>query len=309
MKHRATRASIFVFCIITITCTASLASAARAPIPVVSKDPYAGALLIDTDTGRVLFEHNADARLYPASLTKLMTFLIVIEALENKQITLKDTVTACAEAESMGGSQVYLRRGEQFSVEELLYALMIKSANDAAFALAKHVAGSRQAFIERMNQRARQLGMTGSEFHSMHGLPPSQGQKPDCTTARDIAKLCRELLRHDTTLRYTSTETRPFRTNEFIMRNHNHLLKSVDGCDGLKTGYYRAAGFSIAATAARNDRRVLAIVMCSRNRLVRDAEAKKLLLKGLADSIPAVQTVDASTGEWIKPTARADSGF
>ncbi len=165
----------------------------------------------------------------------------------------------------------------------MLYALMLQSANDAAFALAKHVAGSKQAFVERMNRRARELGMTSTEFYSMHGLPPSPGQKPDRTTARDISKLCRELLRHDATLRYTSATTHPFRNNSFIMRNHNHLLKKVPGCDGLKTGYYRAAGFSIAATAAQNGSRVLAIVLGSHDRLTRDAEAKKLLLKGLAE--------------------------
>jgi len=283
----------------------------QAPIPVLSKSPYAGALLIDTDTGRILFEHNADARLYPASLTKLMTFLVAIEAVEKKQITLTDKVTACAEAEAIGGSQVNLRRGEKFSVEEMLYALMLQSANDVAFALAKHVAGSKEAFVERMNRRARELGMTGTEFHSMHGLPPSPGQKPDCTTARDISKLCRELLRHDATLRYTSATTHPFRNNSFIMRNHNHLLKKVPGCDGLKTGYYRAAGFSIAATAEQNGSRVLAIVLGSRDRLVRDAEAKKLLLKGLAEPKKSgVQTVKSPTpGEWISPKSAAASGF
>ena len=283
----------------------------QAPIPVLSKSPYAATLLIDTDTGRVIFEHNADARLYPASLTKLMTFLVVIEAVENHHITLNDKVTACAEAEAIGGSQVNLRRGEQFSVEEMLYALMLQSANDVAFALAKHVAGSKQAFVERMNRRARELGMTGTEFHSMHGLPPAHGQKPDCTTARDISKLCRELLRHDETLRYTSATTHPFRNNSFIMRNHNHLLKKVPGCDGLKTGYYRAAGFSIAATAEQNGSRVLAIVLGSRDRLVRDAEAKKLLLKGLAEPKKSgVQTVKSPPpGEWISPKSAAASGF
>jgi D-alanyl-D-alanine carboxypeptidase (penicillin-binding protein 5/6) len=312
MSKPAHYGRIVLFCIVALLYSAAQAPAARAPIPVVSKDPYAGALLIDTDSGRVLFEHNADARLFPASLTKLMTFLVVIEAIENHQITLKDTVTACAEAEAMGGSQVHLRRGEKFSVEEMLYALMLQSANDVAFALAKHVGGSRQAFIERMNRRARELGMTGTEFHSMHGLPPSLGQKPDFTTARDIARLCRELLRHDATLRYTSATTHPFRTNSYIMRNHNPLLKSVPGCDGLKTGYYRAAGFSIAATAEQNGSRVLAIVLGSRNRLVRDAEAKKLLLKGLAEPKKSgMQSVKSPVppGAWKDPTSTSATGF
>jgi D-alanyl-D-alanine carboxypeptidase (penicillin-binding protein 5/6) len=147
----------------------------------------------------------------------------------------------------------------------------------------------------------------------MHGLPPSRGQKPDCTTARDIARLCRELLRHDATLRYTSAETHPFRTDGYMMRNHNHLLKSVPGCDGLKTGYYRAAGFSIAATAEQNGSRVLAVVLGSRNRLVRDAEAKKLLLKGLAEPKPAAQAVTAPAsppaGTWVNPATGAAARY
>ncbi len=313
MEQRAARACMVLFSIIAITCTALPSFAARAPIPVVSKDPYAAALLIDTGSGKVLFERNADARLYPASLTKLMTFLLVIEAIEHHQISLSDKVTACAEAEAMGGSQVNLRRGEKFSVEDLLYALMLQSANDAAFALAKHVAGSKQAFVERMNRRARELGMASTEFHSPNGLPPARGQKPDTTTPRDIAQLCRELLRHDATLRYTSTETRPFRNDGYIMRNHNHLLQSVPGCDGLKTGYYRAAGFSIAATASQNGSRVLAVVMGSRNRKVRDAEATKLLLKGFAEPKPDARTVEfpaaPPAGTWIDPTPSAASRY
>ena len=273
---------VFVYSVSSRSCTPlrRLRQHGR-PSRFCQRSPYAGAILLDADSGRVLFANNPDARLFPASLVKLMTFLVVIEAVEAKQVKLTDTVTACAEAESMGGSQVYLRQGEKFSVEELLYALMIQSANDAAFALAKHVAGSRQAFIERMNRRAHELGMASTEFHSMHGLPPSRGQKPDRTTPRDIARLCRELLKHESTLHYTSVTNRPFRDSSFVMRSHNPLLKSVAGCDGLKTGYFRAAGFSIAATATRNGVRALLIVMGSQDRLVRDAEAKKLLLKGL----------------------------
>ena len=197
MSKPAHYGRICLFCIIALLYSAAQAPAARAPIPVLSKSPYAGAILLDAESGRVLFANNPDAQLFPASLVKLMTFLVVIEAVEAKQVKLNDTVTVCAEAAGMGGSQVYLRQGEKFSVNELLYALMIQSANDAAFALARHVGGSREAFVERMNRRARELGMSSTRFHSMHGLPPSRNQQPDHTTPRDMATLCRELLKHE----------------------------------------------------------------------------------------------------------------
>ncbi len=131
---------------------------------------------------------------------------------------------------------------------------MVQSANDAAVALAIHVGGTKDAFVELMNAKAQQLGMTNTKFHSVHGLPPGKDQLPDVSTPRDIAKLCQELLKWDDVLRYTSVKERPFRADSaqpFIMRNHNKLLGTFEGCDGFKTGYYRVAGFSIAATATK----------------------------------------------------------
>jgi len=141
-----------------------------------------------------------------------------------------------------------------------------------------------------MNQRAQALGMTHTLFQSVHGLPPSVGQEPDVTTPRDFALLCRELLKHPDILRYTSTRTRPFRPNAgdktVMMRNHNHLLAEVAGCDGFKTGYFTKAGYSVAATATRPGQRVIAIVMGSTDRKVRDAKAAELLAKGFAKTQP-----------------------
>jgi len=259
-----------------------MAWAGRAPIQTVSKDPYASALLLNADTGEILFSDNADTLVYPASVLKLMVLLVILEHIEQGKLKLDDMVQVTREAYKMGGSQVYLDPNEQFSVEELLYALMVQSANDAAVALAIHTAGSKEDFVALMNQKALKLGMKNSHFYSVHGLPPAREQKVDVTTARDFAILCRHLSSQPEVFRYTATSVKGFRQGKFEMRNHNHLLGKVDGCDGFKTGYFRAAGFSIAATAKKNGVRFIAIVMGSKNRKVRDAKATELLEKGLA---------------------------
>ncbi len=241
---------------------------------------------MDAASGKVLYEDHADVKGYPASVLKLMDLLIILEKIEHKQLSLQDQVPVSARSARTGGSQVYLAEKESFTVDEMLYALMVQSANDAAVALAEKVAGSTEAFIELMNRRARELGMNNTVFHSVHGLPPGKGQEHDVTTARDLSILCRELLKHPDTLRYTSTRERPFRPNvagkTIIMRTHNHLLGHVEGCDGLKTGYITAAGYSIAVTAARQGHRVIAIVLDSTTLKVRDAKAAELVAKGFA---------------------------
>jgi D-alanyl-D-alanine carboxypeptidase (penicillin-binding protein 5/6) len=201
-------------------------------------------------------------------------------------------VNVTKEAAKTGGSQVYLDPKEQFPLEDLIYALAVQSANDAAVALAVHIAGSKEGFVALMNQKALELGMKGSHFYSVHGLPPAEGQKADETTAADLAILCRELAKRPEALKYTGTKERGFRDNKFIMRNHNHLLGEVDGCDGFKTGYFEAAGFSIATTAKRGGVRIIAIVMGSKDRKIRDAKAMELLAKGFAllPPKPAVAT-------------------
>ena len=254
--------------------------------PAISENPYRGAIVIDCATGNVLFEDKADATGYPASVLKLMDLLIILEKIERQQIALTNPVPVSAKAAKMGGSQVYLAEKEVFPVDDMLYALMIQSANDAAVALAEKVAGSTEAFVELMNQRAQALGMTHTVFHSVHGLPPGASQEHDVTTARDFALLCRELLKHKDTTRYTATRERVFRPNDkqhqIVMRNHDHLLGQVEGVDGLKTGYFTEAGYSIALTAGRNGQRVIAIVLGSVDRKVRDTKAAELVAKGFA---------------------------
>lgn len=255
---------------------------ARAKIQDVSRDPYASALVVEADTGKVLFDENGRRSVYPASVLKIMVLLVILEKIEQGTMRLDEMVQVTKEAAQMGGSQVYLDPKEQFSVEDLLYALMVQSANDAAVALATHVAGSKAEFVALMNKRAKELGMNDTSFHSVHGLPPSAGQKVDKTTAYDLSILARQLSKNPETFKYTGTRERDFRDGKFIMRTHNHLLTKVGGCDGFKTGFFNAAGFSIVATAKREGVRIIAIVMGSKDRKVRDAKTAELLAKGFA---------------------------
>jgi D-alanyl-D-alanine carboxypeptidase len=183
-------------------------------------------------------------------------------------------------------TNVKLKEGEVFPIEELFYAIMIQSANDAANALTHAAAGSRAAFIERMNARALELGMLHTTFHSPNGLPPERGQLPDHTTPRDLAILSRYLLLHTDILRYTSVRARPFgtgvRLQTVAMTNHNHLLGRIAGCDGLKTGFTNGAGFCLAATAQRDGHRVIAVIMGSSEAKLRDLKMAELIEKGFA---------------------------
>jgi D-alanyl-D-alanine carboxypeptidase (penicillin-binding protein 5/6) len=270
--------------LLMVLCTATIAT----PLEVISRNPYSGAIVVDAATGRVLFEDNADARGYPASITKLMVLLVILDAVDANRLTLSEPVTVTAKAARIGGSQVYLKENEVFPVDELLYALIVQSANDAATALAIHYAGNKEAFVELMNRRAQEIGMRDTIFRSVHGLPPGKGQLPDISTPRDIAKLCREILKKPGALKYTSTKLRSFRTGTaepFFMKNHNRLLGRIEGCDGLKTGYFRAAGFSIAATATKKNKRAIAVVFGATNQRVRDAKAKEILVKGLTSLV------------------------
>lgn len=274
-----------------ILLTAPSVFAGRATITSVSADPYRSAILLNADTGDVLFEKDADVTIYPASSLKLMVLLVILDRVEQGTLQLDEMVQVTVEAFRMGGSQVYLAPKEQFSIEDLLYALMIQSANDAAVALACHVAGSKDGFVELMNQKAKELGMNNTRFHSVHGLPPSKGQKVDVSTARDFGILCRHLSTKPEVFQYTSTKVRDFRGGEFVMRTHNHLLKKVGGCDGFKTGYFVKAGFSIAATAKRGDVRIIAIVMGSKNQEVRDAKTIELIAKGFSMVPPSPESI------------------
>lgn len=287
----------------------SLVLAAPGAVRKVARSPYLGAIVMEAETGQVLFEDNADMVGYPASVTKLVTFAVVMDRVKAGQLRLDDTVTVSAEAANTGGSQVYLKQGEVFTIDELLYALIVQSANDAAVALAQRAAGSREAFVELMNQKAQSLGLTATAFHSPHGLPPNtkKGQLPDESTARDLAVISRALLREGEILRYSAVRERTIRqgtANPFVMRNHNNLLGALPGCDGLKTGYFSAAGFSLAATAERNGRRLVTVVLGAEDRVARDVKVKELMERGFAAAPagPGVRATAVNPAPAVKST-------
>lgn len=241
---------------------------------------FASAIVVDADLDLVLVETNARDRRQPASMLKMMTELLVLEHVAEGDLALDDLVTVSARSSRMGGSQVYLKHGEEFTVEELLKALAIHSANDAAVALAEHLAGSVEAFIDLMDMRAKDLGMVDSEFHSVHGLPPGYRQKPDLTTAYDLAILAQELIKHPNALEWASTPTAPFRGGEFTLYNPNKLVGNYRGLDGLKTGYTGGAGFCVTATAIQKGKRLISVVMGCPTDKDRATETTRLLTYG-----------------------------
>lgn len=275
--------------------------------------PYRSAIAVDAGTGRVLFADHADRTAFPASVTKLMTFLLVLEDIQAGRYALADRVAGSAYAAKMEPSKVDLLPGQTMSVEDLLYALMVKSANDGAVALAAHAAwihgGGKgpvpaaapvedlvRAFVARMNRRAKALGMVSTRYESPNGLPPDlkEARGFDTSTARDLAKLCRALVKTDGALRFTSAAARTVTAGngkKLTLATHNYFLpgshdtkgyaRPVPGCDGLKTGYTMASGSSIALTAARNGRRVVVVILGSAGRHEREAAANRIFRDAL----------------------------
>ncbi len=259
---------------------------AQADIPAADAFParlegeFKSAIVIDAATGLTLISNGEDERRPPASMLKMMTELIVLEHVAEGDLSLSEIVKVSAKASNMGGSQVYLKHGEEFTVEELLMALAIHSANDAAVALAEHLAGSTDAFIDLMNIKARDMGMTNTEFHTVHGLPPGWRQSSDMTTARDMAILARVLVEHPQALVWASTKTAPFRDGKFTLYNPNKLVGIYRGLDGLKTGYTGAAGFCVTATAIQKGKRLISVVMGCPTDKGRATETTRLLSFG-----------------------------
>ncbi len=241
------------------------------------------AILMDAATGTVLYECNADEKLAPASVTKVMTLLLVMEALSSGKITWNDTVTASETAAAKGGSQVYLKVGEQMSVDEMLKSVVVSSANDCATALAEHVAGSESAFVEMMNARASELGMENTHFVNCTGLDDGENADQHLTTARDIALMSRELLKHDEIRNYTTIWTDTVRGGTFGLSNTNKLVRFYDGTTGLKTGFTSGAGYCLSASAERNGIELIAVVMHCQSSTDRFSSAKALLDYGFAN--------------------------
>jgi serine-type D-Ala-D-Ala carboxypeptidase (penicillin-binding protein 5/6) len=260
-------------------------------LDVRSRDPYYGAVVIDAATGRILQEDHAGAVSYPASMVKLANLFVVLDDLHSGKIRLDEPVTVSREVAQIGGRQVWLKEGEVFTVEELIYATLIHSANDAATALGIRTSGTKEAHAERMTAKAREQGLRKTVFRTVHGLPPGAGQEPDVTSALEMALLAKVLLElYPEILTYTAISTRPFREEGkdgyVLLTSSNKLLGKTPGCDGLKTGYFYAGGFSTTVTAQRDGRRVIAVILGSKDSKVRDAKAAEWIEAGFAKLPP-----------------------
>lgn len=272
------------------------------------------AVLMDAETGMVLYTKNATEALAPASVTKIMTLLLVAEAIDKDMISLDDKVLVSANAASMGGSQIFIKEGEEFTVEELVKSTVIASANDAAVALAETVAGSEGAFVDRMNQRAKELGMNNSHFENATGLDDTVVNH--VTSAYDIALMSRELLKYSIVTDYSKIWQDSIRNGEFILTNTNRLVRYYEGCTGLKTGSTDKAGFCISATAKRDGMHLIAVVMGSETRDERNNAARTMLDFGFSnyalyseaetelEYVDVVRGVKDKTALYSKPFAK-----
>lgn len=231
------------------------------------------AVLMDPLSGKILFEQNKDMRWPPASVTKVMTMLLIMEAVESGRVKWSDAIRTSAVAAGMGGSQVYLKEGEVFPLSEMFKTIAVVSANDASTAVAEHLYGSDRDFIEAMNKRAKELGLKNTHFANETGLPDPN----HFSSAYDLALICRELLKYPEVLKYTSIWMDTFRGGEFQLRNTNELIRVYRGADGLKTGHTEEAKYCLAATAVKGNFRLLSVILGAASDAKRVAETKRLL--------------------------------
>lgn len=239
-----------------------------------------GAILIEQKTGQVLYEHNMHEQLRPASVTKVMSILLIMEALDSGQIALTDKVPCTEDAAGMGGSQIWLEVGEELTVDEMLKAICVVSANDCTVAMADYLCGSQEAFVDKMNQRAKELGMNDTTFKNCHGID----EDGHVTSAYDIALMSRELLNnHPTILNYTTIWMDTLRNGESELVNTNKLIRNYKGATGLKTGSTSVALYNLSASATRDNMSLIAVIMKAPSTKVRFAEAQKLLDYGFSN--------------------------
>ena len=241
------------------------------------------AVLMDVATGTVLYEHNAHEPLPPASVTKIMTMLLIMEAIDAGRIRWEDPVSASETAAAKGGSQIYLKAGETMTVTDLLKSIAVSSANDAACAMAEHICGSEGAFVEAMNEKARALGMEDTHFVNCTGLDDSPEAAEHRTSAYDIALMSRQLLKHHPDIKkFTTIWMDTIRDGAFGLSNTNKLIRFYSGATGLKTGFTSGAGYCLSATASREGMELIAVVMGSDTSQSRNESCKRLLDYGFA---------------------------
>lgn len=261
------------------------------------------AILMEKDTGKIIYEKASDEQLPPASMTKIMTMLLIMEELDRGSLTLDEKVRTSEKAASMGGSQIFLEAGEEMTVEELLKAIAIASANDASVALAEHIAGTEEEFVKRMNEKVKTLGLENTHFSNSTGLPA----KNHYSSARDMAMMAKELLKHEEITNYTSLYEDYLRENtdkKFWLVNTNRLVKFYEGVDGLKTGYTSEAKFCLTATAKKNNMRMISVVMGAENTKQRNRDITKMFdyafsqyeIKNMYDRGDTVDEIDISKG-------------
>ena len=268
---------------------AHAAEKALQPVPEI-KAP--AAVLMEKETGTVIYKKNAEEPGFPASITKIMTMLLIIEAIESGSISEDDTVIASERAAPFGGSCVYLEPGEQMSVREMLKCIAVVSANDCAVAMAEHLSGSEENFVKQMNERAKQLGMKNTHFSNCSGLFDDDAH---FTTAYDVALMSRELISHEKIKDYTTIWMDSIRGGEFELANTNKLVYWYPGCTGLKTGYTSTSRYCLSATAERNGDEYIAVIMHAETPEGRNEEAERLLDYAFA----ACRVIDLNDGRQL----------
>lgn len=253
-----------------------------------------GAILIEQSTGQILYEHNSHEQLRPASVTKVMSILLIMEAIESGNISLTDTVPCSSNARSMGGSQIWLNETEQLTVNEMLKAICVVSANDCTVAMAEYIYGSQEAFVQKMNEKAKELGMNDTCFKNCHGID----EDGHVTSAYDISLMSRELLlKHPSITNYTTIWMDSLRDGKSQLVNTNKLLRNYEGCTGLKTGSTALALYNLSASATRNGLSLIAVIMKAPSTELRFNEAKKLLDYGYSNF---AYTSFAKAGDCVK---------
>ena len=264
-----------IICLLLLTATISLPAFAAEKSTELAADAKS-AILIERDTGSILYDKNSHEKLPPASMTKIMTMILIMEALEQNKLSMNEKVRTSEYAASMGGSQIFLETGEEMTVEEMLRGISIGSANDASVAMAEKIAGSEEEFVDMMNKKVKELGLKDTKFQNATGLP----EKDHYSSAYDMAMMAKELLRHENITKFTGTYESYLREStdkKFWLVNTNKLVKFYPGVDGLKTGFTNEAKFCLTATAKKNGMRVVAVVFGAPSTKVRNAQVSKML--------------------------------
>jgi len=276
---------------------------------------YKGALLEDADSGRVLMAYNADMEWPPASMAKMMLLLVAQEQINAGRFRSDELVRISERSAHTGGSRVGLKEGDVYPLRELMKAALVKSANDAAVAVAEKIGGSVEAMVRMMNERAQQLGMTHTEYQTVDGLPPRPTHDADRTTAYDLAIVGRAIIRETNLLMWSSQEKMDFDNGVCMLNNTNHLIGHFEGCDGLKTGFTFQAGFNVTTTAKRGDMRLIAVILGAPSNAQRFAQAAKLMEWGfdqftavslLKSGQPLPVHVQVHEGPLIQPVASSE---